>query len=135
LTVTVTLISGRSAATELKQVPIELQMRKKLLKEVGTITLISTTCMVLRAAVSYKCCTALQNTLLDKRCTICDVHWTVSSCSRALSLSLSASAPTFDGRRQVLITVMNQPLYLDRVVPFSCAVAYFVLLEGLPLGA
>mmetsp|Transcript_74500 Transcript_74500/g.212417 ORF Transcript_74500/g.212417 Transcript_74500/m.212417 type:complete len:339 (+) Transcript_74500:127-1143(+) len=74
---------GRSAATELKQVPIELQMRKKLLKEVGMITLISTTCMVFRAAV--------------------------------------------------LITVMNQPLYLDRVVPFSCAVAYFVLLEGLPL--
>ena len=71
---TVTLISGRSAATELKQVPIELQMRKKLLKEVGTITLISTTCMVFRAAVSYKCCAALQNTLLDKRCTICDVH-------------------------------------------------------------
>lgn len=29
---------------------------------------------------------------------------------------------------------MNQPLYLDRVVPFSCAIAYFVLLEALPLG-
>eukprot|EP00622_Pseudochattonella_farcimen_P008081 FR744238.1.p1 GENE.FR744238.1~~FR744238.1.p1 ORF type:complete len:168 (+),score=12.85 FR744238.1:445-948(+) len=58
-------------------------MREKLLREVGTLTIISTSCMTLRALA--------------------------------------------------LLLVADKAVFLDRMVPFSLAYAYFVVLEAFPL--